>query len=1773
MKKWMAALLAGCLIFQTWAGGSMLVYAEGYVQESERSDVQERTAQEQSVGADLAAAQEQSEGVGAEERAAQEQSEGVGAEVRAAQEQSALEVEVRSSLLVPYKGKVTVHISNGKGTEQAKELDFSSAESLSARFDVPQGDYTVSVQAQQFANYTQQVRAEAGWLTKILVCSGKVETGSEAAPGWICPGDVNQDGRIDEGDTKAILAEIRKNPQGTVMDINQDGKTDIADLQCVVQSLNEDRKSQVQKLGLVQGLQAEEGTAIEGNVEAFLNNAGSISLKPLSAAEAISEKNPVSMKFALAQDDVTDAALMPKIQGITLHAPTQMDEEGTIFSDITDGEALVVTVDEKGEEQEISFPLAQQEPQRAVGPQAERMVFAQPAPASSSSVSVEADGSLVLNFGTQIAVKRVTIRITGTKKTEPLVNIAKVEFVNNMEDRIPAPQLDIPTLNEPQSENKGLTVSWDAQRNITGYEVYVSGPAGSQGVVQSQIVRVSSTQHRISSINEQSMKNFEKYTIKVRSVNGDWHSPWSQERIGEPKPQSLPAAPDNVSAVGGYRTITVSWKDMDDSNGYMLYYKKKEEADSAYRPVVEGFEPLVSGEGRLKVTKYVIGGLEDDTQYSLYVRGWNELGWGKASLVSVASTNSIAPPQLPKYKLLNTSNGVGVLSAHIVDAAYGGANGAHMVGSPLDTKAGSALGLVDDDYGSYWSIEEWDDGVAYPGNNKGMTITLDNDYEMNYFTFAAADQKVGFQTVRLRYWNSEHGSTAQLAGVRLFEKRDENNKPYYIVKMDQKIKANKIHLCLGRTYTRAEMKVGEIHFHQYDSLEEDIMNLYEDEMHTTLRADVTEDTIAALENRLNTVDAASGEKHPLYRELQLELNTAREILNADLKPSYEVDNRITAQKDKHLGFGGLNAWQPLGKVAYQGEKLLVFVGHNTRRTGDSTNLQLVFTQYHAEASSVARVVNLKIGRNEITVPQITSNDFERGGQLYIAYTGNNSSDQYAVRIGGGSDIPTLNVYGKTGNERTEAIRAYVTELESYVADIKAEHDKTHLGVKNVDYEYNQANCILNATDIMMREMMYSLPATQVWAGIKNANDKVAKLDQALRAMEQTMTLFYQHKGLSDQAGTSRGNNALPAEHLNIRYMRMFAGAFMYASGNHIGIEWNSSTLASAPSDWSGFGWGIAHEIGHNINQGSYAVAEVTNNYFAQLLTGKRRYTYENVYRKVTSGTSGRASNVFTQLALYWQLHLAFDDTADDKHIYDNYEEQFANLFFARVDTYSRNPAKAPQSGLALNGGADQNLMRLACAAANKNILPFFERWGMAPDSATTAYAEKYGKADEKALYYVNEDARSYRLAHPGEAGTIKDQDVVTANVTAKSNQVQVTMQTKSDADLILGYEISRSMISNGEKKTEVVGFVPIDTAGSTVYVDTIAAIDNRVMGYEVRAVDKFLNYSNKTDAGSAKVKTDGVLEKSLWTVTSNMTSEDDIEIDSDEDDPDNGYHGDGNVPVKKINSIERIIDNDRTAAGTFTGNSEGTAVIELDMHKMEEVTALKYDGDAIGDVTVEVSADGETWTTVKEHYAGILGTAEATIWFDSVKEDKRDEWIGTYDARYVRITFTKAGSVSIKEIDICGPSGDNLEFMKAGDGQPAIGILSKDYQYGDKNEDVIPQGSLIFSGNYKGNPAYNVVVLYDTQGNVIGAKDGNVEAGQVIFADVPEHGELGETSDGTWVYYVEPGKWDMDALKNLGGVRGELYRVDDAKTLEGERVVSDTLVIQIPDTLPSITLQ
>ena len=60
---------------------------------------------------------------------------------------------------------------------------------------------------------------------------------------------------------------------------------------------------------------------------------------------------------------------------------------------------------------------------------------------------------IVINLGKQIAVKEVTIVVTGTVTEANLAEIAKVEFLNNVYEEVPAPsiiQLDLERKMEKQ---------------------------------------------------------------------------------------------------------------------------------------------------------------------------------------------------------------------------------------------------------------------------------------------------------------------------------------------------------------------------------------------------------------------------------------------------------------------------------------------------------------------------------------------------------------------------------------------------------------------------------------------------------------------------------------------------------------------------------------------------------------------------------------------------------------------------------------------------------------------------------------------------------------------------------------------------------------------------------------------------------------------------------------------------------------------------------------------------------------------------------------------------------------------------------------------------------------------------------------------------------------------------------------------------------------------------------------------------------------------------
>lgn len=1667
-----------------------------------------------------------------------------------------VDVTIGTAMALGKETRFTMTLTeSGKKSGESAFITLSGNSSEKVSFSFPglaDGTYTLKVSSAGFEDYTQEINVASraytvnltvGFLEGVSYQAGAVH------PGVLLLGDVDGNRVVNEADRKALVDAIDRynlngnkelDPADLKYDLNGDGEVNLVDLEylarCQADKTVNTRASLEESVSpALVSVRQGQGTVVEGSPEALLQEEGVVILKP--AGGVISEVSPVSVEF--------DFAAVEKAS----------EADGIIIETVKDnpiGKAIidVVYTDEAGSEHTEQVPVA------------EGVYFL----LRSSEVRTERDGNgnIHIYLGSQVALKKVTLTIMGTKNTN-LAEISKVEFVNGMESRIPEPEMDIPQNLQASVASETISLSWNSCVNVTGYEILIRRVEDGE---QETALSVRNTVD-ITSFGGKPLENLKEYRVRVQSVNGTWRSGYGEEVSATPEPNGPPKKPDRVSARGEYQKVTVSWKDMKDTNTYNLYYK---ESNANEYTEVKGIET-----NSYAITADKNGeNLKDRTQYVVYVTGVNQFGESGPSLPAAAYTTDLEPPQMTEYNLINIG-GKGEKGAHIVSAVrFGGG----MYESPLDTDDNSAWGTVDHDGASYYEMATWDDGGYNPVGgalkvNSGLLYEFDDVYKIDTITFY---NPVGIKTnyfyAKMSYWDAD-GNKVNVSGLSLSGKSDPEGRPYYEIKLSQPIEAKKIQFGLARYSASGTISVAEVYFYRYDELMNEIMALYADDLHTVLKQEVTQSTIDGLRAKINAPDPFTGAYHPSLEVLERELQTAEAILNDKaLNASVTVHNGITT-KDIGRGFSGLNAWQPLGVNAAAGEEIMVYVGSNTKKTGEATSLQLVATQYHAESSPMSSGgMALKVGPNKIQVPKISSTyGFELGGALYVQYTGNDSNERYAVRVSGGVQVPVLDLYQITDEtERLERTKNFVTQLQTYVGQMADKHQEVHQNSsnENVKLDYDQKNCILGATDILLDTMMLSLPAQQIWngAGSGTTEQQARKILDSMDAMEDMMYLFYQHKGLNKNAAEAL--NQIPKGHLNIRYQRMFAGAFMYASGNHIGIEWpeTAGMMGGVPvvSDSEGryvsgryFGWGIAHEIGHCINQGAYAVAEITNNYFSVLAqaqddNGTVRFSYDKVFEKVTSGTLGKASNVFTQLGMYWQLHLAYD-TGYNYKTYENYEEQLQNLFFARVDTYARNQAKAPAPGgisLTLAGDRDQDLMRLSCAAAQKDILDFFRRWGMVPNEDTIAYAAQFAK-ETRAIYYANDDARVYSLQGSGsvlgtEGGTAAVGDGTTAviNVNA-ANQVDFTFSSQNiPQEDILGYEIVRCSISGGETVKEPAGFATGSTFSDTVYVN------NRTVWYEITLIDKYLNRSAVKELSPVKIEHDGSLDKSFWTVsTGGLIPADVTEGTGNEDSP---------CAPPDENPIAKAVDGDVNTV--YTAAAGANPEIMMEFNRTLTVAGFKYTAGAgvpAGSYEVQVRS-GNEWITAA---SGNFGQDKVT----SVPFANGDgKYVSTYSADAVKLILkvSEGSQLSIAELDVLGPTGDNVDFRRTGDGTAAIGRLAEDFKYGTEEKDVIPKGSIIFTGAYKGNPAYNVVILFDQNGNIVGGVNeaGAVQAHQIILAPVPDEGDIRNVSDGTWIYWLEPDQ-NLD-LSALTKVRAELYRVNDALTNEGQRLVSDSLFERVP---------
>lgn len=1612
---------------------------------------------------------------------------------------------------------------------------------------IPVGTYDMTISSDGYSNYTQEIEIKKATTTKIELYNSKkrndnlVSAGSDKQFGVISIGDIagNNDG-VDEKDEQAMLDYLDgKTAYDVRYDLNNDGTVNVADLAYI--TLNKGKNVTAKPLTTVSAesiiTEADDNTVVNsGNLSDLVEGIDTVvQLAPANPEAEISEANPVQVSFDLTQQgiaidpenpDVQPAPVQPVIEGIVIKPPVGTENV------ITSGTVAVMGDD--GQEYEFEIDNADAKPAK-ISLLADNMTEIK-----KGKAKIESDGTIVVDLGGQIAIKKVTIKVTGS--STKLVDIAEVEFLNDMESRVPEPDLNIPTNivltqkgagNDPEFE-----ITWDQQQNVEGYEVQVSGGGATQTHKTGDENVLS-----ITKMGDAKIKTYIPYTVRVRSVNGDWKSPYSESVTITLYPYDVPPKPQYVSAVGGVESIRVSWDDMVDTQYYSIHYKA--DTDEEWSVIDE-----------IRGTSYNMINMTADVSYKIYVVGHNEKGESDPSETVGATPAASLNVIMPKYKLINTSNGEGQLSAHILGTSFqADKQGAVVTGGKEGVEKDGDV-VVDNNQASYVSVSDWDTGHDYY-NWSLPIVQMDHDYTIDTIRFApSSSQPYTYAGVQIRY-EDENGKMAETESCELIKRADKNNNVYYTAIAPEPITSDKFQLCIKTGWGGARMvTVSEMKIYEYDDLAAKVDALYADEMHLSLVDGVNDAKLKELYDKLEETDEVSGEKHPEYETIKAELDYAKELLaTPGLAEIIPVDTGITPNADSHLDCTfPLSNLQPIGITANAGDQIIIYLGSKTEKRGTRTSVTVTATQNHGEAAKWQKNCGqLVIGRNVIEIPDIANrSDHENGGSVYVEWNGGKNTREYSLRVSGGNKIPMLNVSGLEGEERESAISKYYNELVDYCKKINDIHTEKHS-----DRAYYN-DCTANYTEIITNYAMHSVPADQVLNGVGDGG--AAQLSSALTAADQQLELFYQHKGLNKNEPDD-SKNRFPTQRLNTRYHTMFFGAFMYAGGKHIGIEYDSVPgvvgMKEVTSDDMGkklsgdfAGWGIAHEIGHCINNKNYVVAEVTNNYFAMLATQQERSDFEKVYKYVTKGSIGGNADLATALAMYYQLHMFYDDYYDYK-TFDNIDEQLENIFFARVDAYSRDTTLAPEKEIPLaltNGGLQDNLIRLASAAAEKNLLPFFQAWGFKANADTVAYVSQYPTEDHK-IQYLDYDAWHYRL----DGGKRMPADTaVTAVITTpndggivNSNTVSFSLGNTAGEEM-LGYEIIR----NGKP----VAFVP---AENSTYDDVITTGNNMVYEYEVIGYDKLLNATEPVVLDPIKVKHEGNIDRDNWSITTNMKSEADIDIKAGDD---SGYCED--TYESAISSIITDGKDNVAYVGKVEKESDGTAEFTVGLGGEEQVTAIKYNGGpAHFGIFVSDDSEGSSWILAKD--VEYDGSGEKTIFFD--QPDKADEdgpgYMYIYKTSYLRIAYydTKANVTSLQ---ILGPTNDDVEFIDNG-----IGTLKDEFVYEESSNSSIPAGSMVFTGLYKGSPSYNVVKLLDQDKNIINGS-------QIIMAADPQDGQLGNVSEGRWIYWIEPE--DLSALEADGlvptRVMAELYRVDNAFTLENERLVSNTLFSDVPEELPPIVL-
>ncbi len=1234
---------------------------------------------------------------------------------------------------------------------------------------LPQGSYTLRFSGDGYAEYEETLILEDYSLHLIAGTEGET----------FSLGDFNADGQVDEDDRDLLVEALGSTAAADLrdFDLNGDGEIDIIDLSYVNWQIGARGGAQVLETVLLappvdaselESQLADQGVEVSGDLEdLFRSGGGSVTFTAPQSGEIV-----LPLAFTHPQE----------MEQVRITTPDAYTLGGTVTVEDEDGRMYEYAF-ARGEVQLLSAQDAGDE------------------------------NTIVIDLGQRVPVKKVTVTVTETE--DGYTTVESIEFLKEVIPAEDSAGSQVTGLTAAAGDEK-VTLTWNRLPNVTGYRVSwhpVSAPAQTRTMdVDVNCAEVTGLENQV------------EYQFTVSATAGDWTGKPSDPVTATPMPATAPSAPDMVNVSPQENALAVSWKAAEGATYYEVYYTSQENAPTS---------SYTRFGGEITGTGTTITGLENGVTYYIYIIAGNDIGRSGPSRISAGTPEAVVYERPSGIPTKGTVEYQDVASIRLADP-----NNYSRTEYP---NGFDPWNMADGDYRTHWTVRNW-------SSNEHVIVTFKEPQDLRAAIWVP--RLDGTYATNLRAYSVQvwyDGEDLTGPGHLVTPGEDNNGNSYggdvhtwpairgnpSVTKfaiMPFLPQKNVIQISVAaeqRDYV--DVSLSEIMFIKYDEnfrLPEDIEGLFADTLRTSLVPGVTAEQVAALRARLN------GDEKDYYMEstaLADELDLAEELLGLRAGTSVFVGG-VESRRSNRDGSGqGGSVLQPLGAAAgvpgnaKQGEITIYASGIPA-----GERVAVYATEYNAEASAwLKEIGTLENGRNVLYIPKISSQSRPHGGSLYLAYDGS-SPDSIQLHIRRGVDIPMLDVSdwnNLSQPERTSAISAYLAELDSYL-------ETYAVATSTTDWR--------NVTEIATPSVLLSLPAGAVQAGLRGT-DRAVQLENSILAWEDVMSICRTVQGITVQ----------PEARQNIRCMQMFTGAFMYAAGNHVGIGFNScagmtggaplSQLAPNALSNNLFGWGIAHEIGHNMDK--LGKAEITNNIYSlavQTSDGRQNTLpsrlensnkYAAIFNKTAQGRPGASGDVFVQLGMYWQLHLAYDDGEAPLDFFSRFFTAWkTGAYFSAEDSY------------------DDRVALTASAVAGCDLTEFFTRWGMTLSEDTKNALEVY-PSEPRAVWYLNDQSRRDRLD-----GVSSGVGMVTAqSEKIGDNQFRLTFSAPGK---VQGYEIQR----NGA----AIAFV---SGGETTFTDTIGSGNNLTYAYTVVAYDTLGYEIGRADTAEYKVSYDLLVDETEYTVS------------------------------------------------------------------------------------------------------------------------------------------------------------------------------------------------------------------------------------------------------------------------------------------------------------------